>query len=115
MLRTAGGTVVRDVASAGTPVAFQIDQYDVETSSGWSVLVNGTIHDVTGADDRRRVIEAGLRPWASGSREHFLRIVPSWVSGRRIGVGVVSPSAGPDADQRIDLTTGERESAPGPG
>jgi hypothetical protein len=30
------------------------------------------------------VLEAGVDAWAGGDREHFLRIIPTRVTGRRI-------------------------------
>ena len=66
------------------PVAFQIDDVDDFSQSGWSVLVQGSVEyddvDTPLADDRPR-------PWAEGVRPLLVRIRPSRVSGRRL-IGV---------------------------
>src|SRR4051794_36561356 len=49
VFRTADGTKF-DGAMRG-PVAFEIDHYDTERRSGWSVIVHGRAEEVTAADD----------------------------------------------------------------
>jgi uncharacterized protein len=66
-------------------VAFQADQLDLDTVSGWSVLVTGTLREVTGRGALLRAHQLGLPPWPSGDRHHFVRITPGIVSGRRVG------------------------------
>lgn len=72
------------IADADYKVAFEIDSYDLETRQGWSVLIQGPAHHVTGTEEDA-VRKAGVEPWAPGDRELFVRIVPSWISGRRVG------------------------------
>ena len=66
------------------PVAFQVDDFDDFSMSGWSVLVQGSVeYDDAGtppADERPR-------PWAEGVRPLAVRIRPSHVTGRRL-IGV---------------------------
>jgi nitroimidazol reductase NimA-like FMN-containing flavoprotein (pyridoxamine 5'-phosphate oxidase superfamily) len=71
------------IADADYKVAFEIDSIDLDTQQGWSVLIQGPAHHVTGAD-QDTVREAGVSPWAPGNRELFVRIVPSRVSGRHV-------------------------------
>jgi nitroimidazol reductase NimA-like FMN-containing flavoprotein (pyridoxamine 5'-phosphate oxidase superfamily) len=65
-------------------VAFEIDSIDMATQQGWSVLIQGPAHHVTSAE-QDAVREAGVEPWAPGPRELFVRIVPSRITGRRVG------------------------------
>jgi nitroimidazol reductase NimA-like FMN-containing flavoprotein (pyridoxamine 5'-phosphate oxidase superfamily) len=71
------------IADADYKVAFEIDSIALADRQGWSVLIQGPAHHVTGAD-QEAVREAGVQPWAPGNREMFVRIVPSRVTGRRI-------------------------------
>jgi nitroimidazol reductase NimA-like FMN-containing flavoprotein (pyridoxamine 5'-phosphate oxidase superfamily) len=72
------------IADADYKVAFEIDSIDLATHQGWSVLVQGPAHHVTGADEDT-VRGAGVESWAPGPRELFVRIVPSRITGRRVG------------------------------
>jgi nitroimidazol reductase NimA-like FMN-containing flavoprotein (pyridoxamine 5'-phosphate oxidase superfamily) len=64
----------------GNPVSFQADQIDPGTRTGWSVLVQGIAHQATAAEIERLRLE----PWAPGAKEHWVRIVPWSITGRRI-------------------------------
>jgi nitroimidazol reductase NimA-like FMN-containing flavoprotein (pyridoxamine 5'-phosphate oxidase superfamily) len=72
------------IAGADYKVAFEIDVIDTAARRGWSVLVQGPAHHVTGAEEDA-VRAAGVESWAPGDRELFVRIVPSRVTGRRVG------------------------------
>ena len=72
------------IADADYKVAFEIDSIDLATRQGWSVLIQGPAHHVTGVGEDA-VRRAGIESWAPGDRELFVRIVPSRVTGRRIG------------------------------
>jgi nitroimidazol reductase NimA-like FMN-containing flavoprotein (pyridoxamine 5'-phosphate oxidase superfamily) len=65
-------------------VCFQIDDFDSETRDGWSVLLKGRATEVVGADAIRQVEARPLEFWDMGSKCHWVRIVPSEVTGRRI-------------------------------
>jgi nitroimidazol reductase NimA-like FMN-containing flavoprotein (pyridoxamine 5'-phosphate oxidase superfamily) len=72
------------ITDADYKVAFEIDSIDLATRQGWSVLIQGPAHHVTGADEDV-VRGAGVESWAPGPRELFVRIVPSRITGRRVG------------------------------
>lgn len=61
-------------------VAFQVDQIDERSRSGWSVLLRGTAHIDYGTDPVHRDIEV----WPSGARPLLLSLEPTTVEGRRI-------------------------------
>ena len=71
------------IEGADYQVAFEIDDIDMGGEVGWSVLVQGPAHHVTGAE-REAALNAGVEAWAPGDRELFVRIVPSRITGRRI-------------------------------
>jgi len=84
VVRTAAGTKLDAVA---TPACFEIDAFDRSTRHGWSVVVSGRLEEVDGyaSRDLARLRSLGVSPWAEGERDHFLRLVPSRITGRRVG------------------------------
>ncbi|WP_214403120.1 pyridoxamine 5'-phosphate oxidase family protein [Pseudonocardia lacus] len=75
-------------------VAFEVDEIDRRSRSGWSVLVRGLAEEVT-ADHRAELVArteaAGVQPWAPGEHGHWLRLIPQDISGRRIVPGRLPP------------------------
>ncbi|WP_067469858.1 pyridoxamine 5'-phosphate oxidase family protein [Actinomadura macra] len=71
-------------AAANTVVAFEIDDFDATTRTGWSVVVVGHARLVTADDHRATLQDLPLQSWAPGERDHFITISPELVSGRRI-------------------------------
>jgi nitroimidazol reductase NimA-like FMN-containing flavoprotein (pyridoxamine 5'-phosphate oxidase superfamily) len=65
-------------------VAFEIDELDRAMRQGWSVLIQGPAHHVTSEDELAAVAGTALSPWPGGSKERFMRILPTRVTGRRI-------------------------------
>ena len=81
-------------AADHTRVAFEVDDVDQHTRSGWSVLVQALAEEVTGA--RRDELVERLRtaagaPWAPGEHGHWIRLIPKVVTGRRIVPGRLPP------------------------
>jgi nitroimidazol reductase NimA-like FMN-containing flavoprotein (pyridoxamine 5'-phosphate oxidase superfamily) len=72
------------IAHAEYKVAFEIDEFDTAACEGWSVLIQGAVHHVDSEAELASVSEADVQPWPPGPREHFLRINPSRVTGRRV-------------------------------
>ena len=70
----------------GLVVAFEVDRFDYESHTGWSVVVRGRAETVTAPEDVQRVKQQWApRPWADGSRNLHLRIPWTEVSGRSLG------------------------------
>jgi len=89
VIRTdAGGKLA--AATRGAVVAFEADSLDVGGHAGWSVTVVGQSRAVTDAEEIRHLEQTALEPWAPGNHDHFIRISPSIVNGRRIGAGHVT-------------------------
>ena len=84
VFRTAPGTKLEGVRGMA---CFEIDAFDRSTRHGWSVVVTGRLEEVDqyAARDLARLRSLDLSPWAAGEREHWLRLVPSHISGRRVG------------------------------
>jgi len=65
-------------------VAFEADELDFATRTGWSVTIVGTAQEVTDPADIARFHDIGLSSWASGEWKHFVRIKPGIITGRRL-------------------------------
>lgn len=65
-------------------VSVEVDHIDEALGEGWSVLVSGRAHRVTDPVELEQVKALGIRPWAAGEREAYVRIVPTATTGRRL-------------------------------
>ena len=73
------------VAMDGSVVAFEVDRFDADQRTGWSVLINGRAELVTESPLQTRLLTAGLRPWRTQmSRPEWVVIRPDAVTGRRL-------------------------------
>ena len=81
VFRTAAGTKL--AGAAGHQVAYEVDGYDLETATAWSVVVKGQAHDVNRLYDVLDAVGLPLFPWHSTLKPHFVRIEPDKVTGRR--------------------------------
>ena len=66
-------------------VAFEVDEVDLAGRRGWSVTAIGRSRTVTEADDIAALRRTGLNSWPPGDRDHFIRITPGILNGRRLG------------------------------
>jgi hypothetical protein len=65
-------------------VAFEADELDTATSSGWSVTVTGHAALVTDPRAVRRYRAVPLVPWAGGERDQFVTITTELAEDRRV-------------------------------
>ncbi|HSK90406.1 MAG TPA: pyridoxamine 5'-phosphate oxidase family protein [Euzebyales bacterium] len=65
-------------------VVFEVDDTDPETHTGWSVIVQGVAEEIWRPEEIEIVRHLPLRPWAPGTRDHYVRILSSAITGRRI-------------------------------
>jgi nitroimidazol reductase NimA-like FMN-containing flavoprotein (pyridoxamine 5'-phosphate oxidase superfamily) len=77
-------------ATEDAVVAFEVDRIDEVRQTGWSVVVTGVARGVRDAGELARIGQLGLVSWADGGRNHYVRVVPGSVTGRRIAAGVES-------------------------
>jgi hypothetical protein len=59
------------------PGSFQVDWIDPLHRTGWSVLVQGFAYETSPAEEP-------IDPWAPGPKDHWVRIFPGAITGRRI-------------------------------
>jgi nitroimidazol reductase NimA-like FMN-containing flavoprotein (pyridoxamine 5'-phosphate oxidase superfamily) len=70
----------------GLVVAFEVDRFDYDSHTGWSVVVRGRAEAVKDPEEVQRLRHMWApRPWADGSRNLLLRIPWTEVSGRSLG------------------------------
>lgn len=86
--RTRPGTKLTVAPNAH--VAFEIDDYDLSTGIGWSVVVQGVAYEITDAVDRQSQLARRLRvhTLAPGQRDHWIGIHPTHMSGQRFRIRV---------------------------
>ncbi len=83
VFRTAQGSKL-SAAEGHNLVAFEADEYDEQTQSGWSVLVTGRAEVVYDEAEVRRLGGLGLHPWVTAvERPFWIRIRATAVSGRQ--------------------------------
>lgn len=84
LFRTAPGSKL-DIALIGGPTSFEVDAWDAETRSGWSVLIKGRSAEVTDEWVVSLAEHFGVEPWADQiPRDHWVRISVDEISGRWI-------------------------------
>ena len=73
-----------DAIGDGAVVAFEVDELDERSRTGWSVVVTGPAVEVTDPTELAAVKRLRLEPWAPGAKARYVRIVPDAITGRRI-------------------------------
>ena len=84
IVRTAEGTKLA-AAIMGGRVAFEIDEFDADHHTGWSVVVHGTAREADKLLDVMQDAEIDTSPWADGAKLRVVHITPDHVTGRSIG------------------------------
>ncbi|NJP96940.1 pyridoxamine 5'-phosphate oxidase family protein [Nonomuraea sp. FMUSA5-5] len=82
VIRTAAGSKLA-AATRRSVVAFEVDDFDMEARSGWSVTVVGYARVADDPVEIAQLRELPLTPWARG-RDHFIVITSVEATGRRI-------------------------------
>ncbi|MDX3133971.1 pyridoxamine 5'-phosphate oxidase family protein [Streptomyces europaeiscabiei] len=68
----------------GSVVAFEGDEFDPVTRSGWSVVVTGRAAVVTDPAEHERLSRSGPGSWMPMRDEVFVRIASEVISGREL-------------------------------
>ena len=68
----------------GVVVAFEADEFDAATRSGWSVVVTGRAGPVTDPAEHERLSQAGPTSWMPLREAVFVRIESEMVTGREL-------------------------------
>jgi nitroimidazol reductase NimA-like FMN-containing flavoprotein (pyridoxamine 5'-phosphate oxidase superfamily) len=94
VFRTGLGTKLEAVADA--KVAFEVDEVDERAGTGWSVVVQGVAQEITSdVVVFAEALRAAAAPtWVPNPADHYMRIVPRIISGRRLP-GTTTPLATP--------------------
>ncbi|VXC22944.1 Pyridoxamine 5'-phosphate oxidase family protein [Arthrobacter sp. 9AX] len=85
VFRTGEGTKLRAVTGPFA-VAFEADGTDQERGTSWSVEVKGQAAVLEPSPDLMAGVGLTLFPWQAGQKDHFVRIIPTAVTGRRFRV-----------------------------
>jgi nitroimidazol reductase NimA-like FMN-containing flavoprotein (pyridoxamine 5'-phosphate oxidase superfamily) len=74
-------------------ITFEVDQIDEVSHAGWSVLVKGLAEEIT-PDHSDEIVErtraVAPKPWAPGEHDHWMRLIPHYVTGRRLAPGALA-------------------------
>lgn len=65
-------------------VVFEADATDAEGHVGWDVNVVGHATEIVEPETIERADALGIRPWAGGVRDRWVRIAAEEVTGRRV-------------------------------
>ncbi|AGZ52753.1 pyridoxamine 5'-phosphate oxidase family protein [Mycobacterium kansasii] len=84
LFRTAEGTKLF-LAVTNSPVAFEADDHDA--AEGWSVIVKGRAQVLRTDAEVQKAEQAGLRPWIATLKLHYVRIIPTEITGRHFMFG----------------------------
>ena len=84
LFRTAEGTKLVSAAINNT-VLFEVDDHNVV--EGWSVIVKGMARTLRTDEEIDEAERAQLLPWTATVKQHFVRIRPMSVTGRRFAFG----------------------------
>lgn len=85
VIRTTAGSKI-EAAEMHHRFAFEIDQWDPEERSGWSVVAHGRGEVVSDSDEVRRLEGLGLESWAAGQQSDlWIRLRLDDITGRRVG------------------------------
>ncbi|MDN3357494.1 pyridoxamine 5'-phosphate oxidase family protein [Actinomadura sp. DC4] len=82
ILTSAGSKLA--AAARNAVVAFEIDQFDQNLTTGWSVVVVGHTRVVTEASELEQLHALPLNPWTPGEPAHYIAITPELIHGRRL-------------------------------
>ena len=71
-------------AARNAVVAFETDEFDPNTTAGWSVVVIGRARVVANGDELDLMRTLPLTSWAPGEPVHYIAITPELISGHRL-------------------------------
>jgi uncharacterized protein len=93
VFRTGAGTKLS--SAVGKMVAFETDSADTDGGVAWSVVVKGQATALSRSPEVLASVGQLLFPWETGRKDHFLRIVPEDITGRRFRIAAPLTWGGP--------------------
>jgi hypothetical protein len=85
VFRTAGVTKLWG-ALTEKPAALEADGYDPHTETAWSVVARGDVEVIEDEQEKAAVDNLNLEPWHPGAKNHYVRLTPRALTGRRFKV-----------------------------
>ncbi len=85
-IRSLGGGKLR-AAEREDVVCLELDGYDEQLRTGWSIIVHGKIEVIHDAATLRQAWDEDPTPWIASDRWHWLRLVPFSIAGRMVEPG----------------------------
>ena len=73
-----------EAATAGNVVAFEVDEIDAASHTGWSVLIRGEARVVDDPEELAAIWSAPWQPWGAAEELRLVRVRSDMVSGRRL-------------------------------
>ena len=86
VFRTGAGSKLA-AATRHAVVAFEVDEIDARTQTGWSVLGVGEAYEVLDPARLAELAERMPTPWAAGRMDHTISIPLQRLTGRRLVLG----------------------------
>lgn len=79
-------------AARGERVCFQVDGWDPDAHTGWSVLVRGLCRAVPD-EEAGRLSDVDLRPWLRSVLRpmRWIEVIPDEITGRRLPGALIPP------------------------
>jgi uncharacterized protein len=93
LIRTSLGTKL-DAATRNAVVAFEVDEIDPVTRTGWSVVIRGVASQLTDAGEIEAARWSPPERWAPGADSRVIAVSVELVSGRRIVPGTATAEVG---------------------
>ncbi len=101
VFRTEAGT--KFWSALQDPCALEVDGYGPPAGTAWSVMVKGQAVHVEGQDEKTRIDKLKLNPWQPGSKEIYLRVNPTSLTGRHFRTTLPDVWDTPSWDARTEL------------
>jgi uncharacterized protein len=83
VFRTSSGAKL-EAAAAGNVVAFEADDIDLFSRTGWSVVVTGMARELTGPEELDWARALPLSSWGVADTDRYVCISTELVTGRRL-------------------------------
>jgi nitroimidazol reductase NimA-like FMN-containing flavoprotein (pyridoxamine 5'-phosphate oxidase superfamily) len=83
VFRTGGGSKLA-AATRGAVVAFQVDEMDLRTRTGWTVLGVGEAYEVLVPERLAELATRMPQPWAPNRTSHTIAVPLQRLTGRRL-------------------------------
>lgn len=85
VFRTGSGAKIAAMTESPR-VAFEVDGFGADTGEAWSVVIKGLAERISDLYEGLEALTLPLAPWQDGVKRHFVRVVPTEVTGRRFSV-----------------------------